>query len=85
MAIIQEQQTDAEATLKVTNGDFQAMKKIKDQYGLGDVSDVLVFALGVLSQANGQPVSISSPEGPVKLMPSDKLLKQEQQSNGQAE
>lgn len=74
MAVIKENQTDSEGVIKITNGDFQALKKIKEDYHLSDVSDVVVFALGILSQSEGRPVTIQKNDGSnAMLVPSDKL------------
>ena len=77
MAVNKENQTDTESTLKITNGDLLALKKIKEEYNLNDEADVLTFALGVLSQAKGKPLSIERDDGSIlKLAPSEKLKKQ---------
>jgi len=66
----------ADGALDITNGDSEALKRIKDQYGLKDESDVIAFAIGVLDKSNGQGVTVRKADGaPVRLMPSDDLRK----------
>ena len=70
MAVLRE----SDGVVKVTNGDLVALKEIKDKYGLKDESAVIVFAIGVLSQAGGRPVSIIKDNGSSQsLVPSDQL------------
>lgn len=76
MAVNKQSSTETEADIKITNGDWQALKAIANSYGLTDEADVITFAIGVLSQADGKPVSIERGDGSVlKLIPSDKLRK----------
>ena len=77
MAVIKDQESTQEITIKISNGDFGALKKIKEDYNLKDISDVITFALGVLSQADGKSVTIERSDGStLRLVPSDKLKKQ---------
>ncbi len=65
-----------DGTLNVTNGDLEALKRIKDTYGLKEESDVLAFAIGVLDKSGDQGVVIRRPDGTmVRLMPSDDIRK----------
>lgn len=74
MAVIKGEFSDTEGTIKITNGDFQALKRIAEQYGITDESDVITFAIGVLSRANGKAVTVEQEDGSVvKFIPSDKL------------
>jgi len=64
-----------EGTLHLTNGDYQALKSVANVYGLKDEADVVAFALGVFTKANGKAVVVEMNDGSlVKMMPSDKLL-----------
>lgn len=74
MAVLKQDFTEVEGKIRLTNGDFQALQSIAKEYGLTDASDVITFALGVLSQAKGKPVTIEQEDGSIiKLVPSDKL------------
>lgn len=50
---------DGTASYTINNGDLIALNKIKDQYDLEDSDDVITFAIGVLSNANGGVVSVT--------------------------
>lgn len=79
MAVNETNKTDSDITINITNGDFGALKSITQQYNLKDETDVVTFAIGVLSQANGKPVSIEKEDGSVlRLTPSSRLKKQTQ-------
>lgn len=74
MAVIKGSFTDSQGDITITNGDFQALKRIAQSYGITDVSDVITFAIGILSKANGRAISIEQEDGSViKFIPSDKL------------
>ena len=74
MAVQKGNFTDTQGEITITNGDFQALKKIAQDYGISEESDVIAFAIGVLSQANGKPISVERTDGSViKFVPSDKL------------
>ena len=65
-----------EGNIKLTNGDLAALKKIATDYGIASEEDVVSFALGILSRAEGGTVSIELKNGSVmKFMPADKLRK----------
>lgn len=65
-----------EDTLQITNGDLEALRRIKETYGLKDESDVIAFAIGVLDKSSGQGVTVRKEDGStVRLMPSDSLRK----------
>lgn len=65
-----------DGSISITNGDLEALKKITEQYHVKDETDVIAFAIGVLSQSNGQGVTIRREDGiPVKLIPSDDIRK----------
>lgn len=65
-----------DGTLNVTNGDLEALKKIRDTYGLKDESDVLAFAIGVLDKSGNQGVLVRREDGSfIRLMPSDDIRK----------
>lgn len=65
-----------DGSISITNGDLEALKKITEQYGVKDETDVIAFAIGVLSQSNGQGVTIRREDGvAVKLIPSDDIRK----------
>ena len=70
MAVINE----GNGKITLTNGDLEALKKIAEDYGLHDESDVIAFALGVLSQANGRAISAEQKDGRlIRFLPADKL------------
>ena len=74
MAVIKEDFTDVEGKIKLTNGDFQALRKIAADYGLSDESDVIAFALGILNRAKGKAISVEQEDGStIRFIPSDKL------------
>lgn len=74
MPVRKDSDQDGAATYTINNGDLQALKRIKDQYGLRDTNDVITFAIGVLSQSNGRAVTITKDDGSTtRLLPSDEL------------
>ena len=74
MAIHKGNSTDTQTDITISNGDFQALKKIAQDYGIADESDVIAFAIGVLSRANGRAISIEQEDGTIlKFIPADKL------------
>jgi len=63
-----------EGTVTITNGDFQALKKIARDYNITNEEDVITFAIGVLSEANGRPVAVEKVDGTIaKFLPAEKL------------
>lgn len=76
MAVRKDNETPEEAKFTIVNGDLKALNRIKEQYGLKDGDDVIVFALGLLSQAQGRPITITNSDGTtISLLPSDDLKK----------
>lgn len=76
MAVRKDSETSEEAKFTVVNGDLKALNRIKEQYGLKDGDDVIVFAIGLLSQAEGRPITIENNDGTTTtLLPSDDLRK----------
>ncbi len=74
MAVIKDAETTQEAKITINNGDLKALNEIKEKYQLKDGTDVITFALGVLSQGGGRPITIEKETGEmVKLLPSDKI------------
>jgi hypothetical protein len=73
MAVIKETFTDTGGSIKITNGDFNALKEIVTAYHLKDEADAIAYALGVLSQTDGKGVFIEKDGMKVRLIPSDKL------------
>lgn len=66
--------TDVQGEITITNGDFQALKKIAQDYKIANEEDVITFAIGILSKADGRPVAIEKPDGTSeKFMPAEKL------------
>jgi hypothetical protein len=67
-------ESEDEAQFTINNGDLGALKRIRDQYNLKDTDDVIVFALGLLSQSNGRAVKVEKNDGSViSLLPADEL------------
>lgn len=65
-----------DGSIVITNGDLEALKKITEQYNVKDETDVIAFAIGILSQSHGQGVTIRREDGvTVKLIPSDDIRK----------
>lgn len=65
---------DQKLGLEINNGDYQALKKIKDKFNFVDEEAALRFALAVLSQTAGDTVYIEDSAGSkVGLQPSDSL------------
>jgi hypothetical protein len=76
MAVKKETESEDEAKFIITNGDLDALNKIKDQYNLKDGSDVIIFAVGLLSQSGGKAVAVERDDGStVRLLPADELKK----------
>jgi hypothetical protein len=74
MAVQKNTFTDTQGTITITNGDFQAFKKIAKDYNITNEEDVITFAIGVLSKANGRPVAIEQADGTLaKFLPAEKL------------
>ena len=66
--------SNTEGTISLTNGDLAALKKIAEEYGITDPANVITFAIGVLSRANGKAVSVEQENGAaVKFIPSENL------------
>ena len=76
MAVKKGKFTETEGEITITNGDFQALKKIAKAYNLSDEADVITFAIGVLSKADGKGVALEQENGTIiKYIPADKLRK----------
>lgn len=77
MAINIQKKKDAEENeivqAEISNGHLQALKKIVKDYNLPSEKEALIFLLGVISQANGNPVEV----GGSKYIPSDALKRGE--------
>lgn len=74
MAVQKGKFTETQGEITITNGDFQALKKIAADYNITDESDVIAFAIGILNKANGRAVSIEQNDGSIiRFMPADKL------------
>ena len=70
MAVI----NSGENTFQINNGDLEALRRIKNAYHLREDIGVIIFALGVLSQANGKALSFQKDDGSiVRLLPADEL------------
>lgn len=83
MAIIRKpDQSDIEKLgLEINNGDYKALKAIKDKFNFVDEEAALRFALAVLTQTSGDTVYIEDPSGDkVGLRPSNSLRKPKQDS-----
>jgi hypothetical protein len=69
-----DQSDDEKLGLEINNGDYRALKVIKDKFGFRDEEAALRFALAVLTQTNGDTVYIEDESGnKVGLQPSDSL------------
>jgi hypothetical protein len=78
MPVRKDSEENGEAKYTINNGDLQALNRIKDQYGLEDTDDVIVFAIGLLSQSNGRAVAVTKDDGStIRLLPSDELKKKD--------
>lgn len=76
MAVTKETQSTAtEGVIKITNGDWQALKQAASSYGVKDEADIIAFAIGVLDKSSGRGVVVETTEGRTKFIPSDKLRK----------
>ena len=65
-----------ENSFQINNGDLEALHRIRDAYHLREDVGVIIFAIGVLSQANGKPISFQKDDGSVvRLLPADDLKK----------
>jgi hypothetical protein len=74
MPVKKTSEENGEANYTINNGDLQALNRIRGQYGLRDSDDVIVFAIGLLSQSNGRPVTVTKDDGSItKLLPADEL------------
>ena len=74
MAVKKDSEADGKAKFTINNGDLEALNRIKEQYHLSDGDDVIVFAIGLLDQAGGRPVTVELEDGArKKLLPSDDL------------
>ncbi len=60
--------------LEINNGDYKALKTIKEKFNFVDEEAALRFALAVLAQTHGDTVYIEDESGSkVGLQPSDSL------------
>jgi len=91
MAIIKDDSLskDDEAVFRVNNGDLQALKNIKETWGLKNLESALIFATGVLRIARNTPsknilVKKLEYNEPVALTPSDQLLEKPVGDNNQS-
>lgn len=76
MPVKKTSETNGVAKYTINNGDLIALNRIKEQYDLEDSEDVITFAIGVLSNANGGSVSVTKDDGSVmRLLPADNLKK----------
>lgn len=74
MAVKKDYEKDGKAGFTIENGDLEALNRIREAYDLKDSDDVIVFAIGLLSQGAGRPVTIVKDDGSTtKLLPADKL------------
>lgn len=84
MAVIKDNETDGVATFTINNGDLVALNDIKEKYNLRDSDNVLTFAIGVLKQAGGRPVTVQNDQGSLtNLLPSDQLQRDETAGNAE--
>jgi hypothetical protein len=85
MAIVRkpDETDETKLGLEINNGDFQALKQIKEKFSLMDEEAVLRYALAVLSQSVGDTLYIEDGTGnKVGLKPSASLLRRNS-PNGQ--
>ncbi|HYH74719.1 MAG TPA: hypothetical protein VD735_02040 [Candidatus Saccharimonadales bacterium] len=86
MAVRKDNEANGEANYTINNGDLRALNRIKEQYHLTDSDDVLVFAIGLLSQSNGRAVTVEKDDGSfVKLLPADELRRSEDDHESRTE
>jgi len=78
MAILRkpDQSDNEKLTLEINNGDYKALKAIRDKLNLADEEAVLRYALAVLTQATTDTIYIDDGTGTkVGLQPSESLKK----------
>jgi len=76
MAIVRkpDESDDEKLGLEINNGDYQALKAIKEKFNFNDEEAVLRFALAVLKQSQSDTLYIDDETGTrVGLQPSDSL------------
>lgn len=84
MAVKKDSENDGVAKYTVNNGDLMALNQIKELYDLPDSNDVITFAIGLLKQAGGRPVTIQNEQGALTdLLPSDELRNKETRENAE--
>lgn len=69
---------DAEITIKIDNGDLEALKKLQKLWNLKDEEATIQFAVGILRLSEHNKKVLIQPEGtdiPVQVNPGKKLLK----------
>lgn len=79
MAIVRkpDESDDEKLTLEINNGDYIALKAVRDKFCLADEEAVLRYALAVLTQSSGDTIYIEDATGSkVGLQPSDSLRKE---------
>lgn len=82
MAIAKKSSDDKKIVVEIDNGDFQALKEIKREWGFSNETNVLRFGLAVLSKAKGQTVFIIEEDGTKSpLSPADSLLNKSGSAN----
>lgn len=76
MAIVKkpDESDDEKLSLEINNGDYTALKLIRDKFNLADEQAVLRYALAVLTQSTTDTIYIDDGSGTkVGLQPSDSL------------
>jgi len=76
MAIVRkpDESDDEKLGLEINNGDYQALKAIKEKFNFNDEEAVLRFALAVLKQSQSDTLYIDDETGTrVGLQPADSL------------
>lgn len=74
-----DQSTDTEVTIRIDNGDLQALKKLQQLWNLKDEEATLQFAVGILRLSEHNKKVLIQPDGsdtPVPVNPGKKLLKE---------
>jgi len=82
MSITNIKDEEAELTVKLDNGDLEALNEIKDSWKFSSKENALRFALAILKKsiAGGKKIYVGEGEEKVVVEPSENLLETETKS-----